>query len=64
MSTNRQREFVVRFAIADERGARSSVWRIWKAKGEDDIYVAPRPIVSITKGSLHANGLCYFSHTS
>jgi hypothetical protein len=64
MSTNRQREFVVRFAIADVLGARSSVWRIWKAKGKDDIYFAPRPIVSIAKGSLHASGRCYFSHTS
>jgi hypothetical protein len=60
----KEREFVVRFAIADERGARSSVWRIWKGRGKDDIYIAPRAIVSFAKGSVHASGLCYFSLTA
>src|SRR5580704_9206061 len=60
----KDRDFVVRFAIADACGARSSVWRIWKGQGKDDIYIAPRPIVGHAKGSLHASGLCYFSITS
>ncbi len=64
MPSKKEREFVVRFAIADDSGARSSVWRIWKGRGKDDIYIAPRPIVSIAKGSLHKSGHCYFSFTS
>jgi hypothetical protein len=60
----KNRDFVVRFAIADSSGARSSVWRIWKGQGKDDIYIAPRPIAGLAKGSLHASGLCYFSITS
>jgi hypothetical protein len=58
------REFVIRFAIGDRRGARSSVWRIWKSRNKDDIYVAPRLIAGIAKGSLHESGLCFFSFTS
>ena len=61
---DRKREFVVRFAIGDTRGYRSSVWRVWKARNKDDLYIAPRPMVSVLKGSLHASGLCYFSITS
>jgi hypothetical protein len=64
MSSRKDRDFVIRFAIADASGARSSVWRIWKGRGKDDIYIAPRPIVPFAKGSLHASGLCYFSITS
>jgi hypothetical protein len=64
MSNKKDREFVVRFAIADATGARSSVWRIWKGRDKDDIYVAPREIVGSAKGSLHESGLCYFSITS
>jgi hypothetical protein len=64
MSSRKKREFVVRFVIGDATGARSSVWRIWKGRGKDDIYIAPRPIVPFVKGSLHASGLCYFSITS
>jgi hypothetical protein len=63
MST-RSREFTVRFAIGNERGIRSSVWRIWKGKKTDDIYVAPRSMAGVVKGSLHATGYCYFSVTS
>ena len=63
MST-RGRKFTVRFAIGDERGIRSSVWRIWKGKKTDDIYVAPRSMAGVVKGSLHATGHCYFSVTS
>jgi hypothetical protein len=61
---DREREFVVRFAVGDARGLRSSVWRIWKGRKKDDIYIAPRPVVSILKGSLHESGLCYFSITT
>jgi hypothetical protein len=64
METNRERKFVVRFAVGDKRGIRSSVWRIWKGRGKDDIYIAPRPVASFVKGSLHASGLCYFSVTA
>ena len=64
MPRKKEREFVARFAIADDSGARSSVWRIWKGRGKDDIYIAPRPIVSIAKISLQASGYCYFSFTS
>jgi hypothetical protein len=43
--SSRNREFVVRFAVGDDkRGVRSSVWRIWKGRNKDDIYVAPRPV--------------------
>ena len=31
---NQEREFVVRFAIGDARGLRSSVWRVWKGAEE------------------------------
>jgi hypothetical protein len=55
--------FLVRFAVGDREGLRSSVWRIWKARNTDDIYIAPRPMVSIAKASLHVSGLCYFSIT-
>jgi hypothetical protein len=61
---DREREFVVRFAIGDARGLRSSVWRVWKGRKKDDLYIAPRPMVSVLKGSLHASGLCYFSITA
>jgi hypothetical protein len=64
MPPKKDRDFVLRFAIADQRGARSSVWRIWKGRRKDDIYIAPRPIVSIAKGSLHASGHCFFSFTA
>jgi hypothetical protein len=64
MEANRERKFVVRFAVGDKRGIRSSVWRIWKGRRKDDIYIAPRPVVSFIKGSLHASGLCYFSVTA
>jgi hypothetical protein len=57
-------KFVVRFAIGDARGLRSSVWRVWKGRKKDDLYIAPRPMVSVLKGSLHASGLCYFSITA
>jgi hypothetical protein len=33
-------------------------------RNKDDIYIAPRPMVSVLKGSLHESGLCYFSITS
>jgi hypothetical protein len=62
--TDRKREFVVRFAVGDARGHRSSVWRIWKGRNKDDIYIAPRPMVSKLKGSLHESGFCYFSVTT
>jgi hypothetical protein len=62
--TNRERQFLVRFAVGDERGIRSSVWRIWKGREKDDIYIAPRAAANFVKGSLHASGLCYFSITS
>jgi len=32
----------IRFAVGDAGGARSSVWRVWKARKTDDIYVTPR----------------------
>jgi len=59
-----KRKFVVRFAVGDGRGLRSSVWRVWKGRKKDDIYIAPRPMVSVLKGSLHESGLCYFSITT
>jgi hypothetical protein len=58
------RKFIVRFAIGDERGIRSSVWRIWKGKKTDDIYIAPRSMAGVIKASLHATGHSYFSITS
>jgi hypothetical protein len=64
VARRREREFVVRFAVGDERGIRSSVWRIWKGKKTDDIYIAPRSVAGVVKGSLHATGCCYFSVTS
>jgi hypothetical protein len=51
MSSRRDREFVVRLAVGDARGACSSLWRFWRHK--DDIYVAPRNIASCLKISLH-----------
>jgi hypothetical protein len=62
--SGREREFVVRFAVGDKSGARSSVWRIWKGRNKDDIYVAPRPVAGMIKGSLHATGICHFAVTA
>jgi hypothetical protein len=63
MKTHSER-FLVRFALGDRQGIRSSVWRIWKARKTDDIYITPRPMVSIAKASLHVSGLCYFAITA
>ncbi len=63
--SGREREFVVRFAVGDAKhGARSSVWRIWKSRNKDDIYVAPRSVAGFLKGSLHASGACQFALTT
>ena len=61
---NPKRDFVVRFAVGNTAGQRSSVWRVWKSRTKDDVYLAPRPMAHSLKGSLHASGLCYFSITS
>jgi hypothetical protein len=55
---------VIRFAVADSWGLRSSVWRVWNGRKKDDIYIAPRAMVSVLKCSLHESGLCYFSITA
>lgn len=59
------RDFVVRFAVGDDtQGGQSSVWRIWKSRNKDDVYVAPRSVAGQIKGSLHASGLCSFAVTA
>lgn len=63
--SRKKREFIVRFAVGyNDRGALSSVWRIWKDRNKDDIYVAPRSVAGVLKGSLHASGLCHFAVTA
>jgi hypothetical protein len=56
MSTRRDREFVVRLAVGDARGACSSVWRFWRGRNTDDLYIAPRNIAGCLKISLHDSG--------
>ena len=61
--SSRELKFVVRFAVGDgKHGARSSAWRIWRKK--DDIYVAPRNVAGMFKGSLHASGACHVAVTA
>jgi hypothetical protein len=49
--SRQDRDFVVRLAVGDERGACSSVWRFWQYN--DDLYIAPRNIAGCLKISLH-----------
>lgn len=50
---------VLRFAVADEQGRRSSTWRIWSGakRPSDDTYIAPRHAAQF-KISLHKDGYC------
>jgi len=66
-SSERQlpRDFDIRFAVGDAEGARSSVWRVWKARKTDDIYITPRGAGRVFKISLHANdGYCHLAITA
>jgi hypothetical protein len=51
---------VLRFAVVDEDGRRSSTWRIWSGASKrpsDDTYIAPRHATQF-KISLHKDGYC------
>ena len=60
----------LRFAVGDQGGMRSALWRVWKNKGKDDIYAAPSGITSagniagIAKVSLHKSRRCTFGFTT
>jgi hypothetical protein len=57
------REFVVRFAVAREGQIVSSIWRVWKGRNNDNIYLAPRNVAGSIKVSLHANRYCHVAVT-
>jgi hypothetical protein len=62
---SKKRDFVVRFAVGDDKlGGSSSVWRVWKSRNNDDVYLAPRSAAGLVKGSLHASGQCHFAATT
>jgi hypothetical protein len=62
---SKKRDFVVRFAVGDDKlGGSSSVWRVWKSRNNDDVYLAPRSAAGLVKGSLHASGQCHFAVTT
>ena len=64
------KEFVLRFAVGNESGVRSALWRVWRNGDKDDIYIAPSGITSdgniagIAKISLHTSRKCIFGFTS
>jgi hypothetical protein len=57
------REFVVRFAVAREGQIVSSIWRVWKGRKNDNIYLAPRNVAGSIKVSMHANRYCHVAVT-
>jgi len=59
-----KREFVVRAAVVREGRVASAIWRIWKSRNNDNIYVAPRNIAGAAKITLHANRYCHAAVTN
>lgn len=63
-------QILVRFGVEGADGRRSCVWNVWVSdshfQGErrDDVYIAPRPIASRGKISLHGSGACQFALTT
>jgi hypothetical protein len=57
------REFVVRFAVVREGQIVSSIWRVWKGRNNDNIYLAPRNVAGSIKVSMHANRYCHVAVT-
>jgi hypothetical protein len=60
---SRNHQFALRVAVACEGGIGSAIWRIWKGKNNDNIYIAPRNIAGSAKGTLHDNRYCHFGIT-
>jgi hypothetical protein len=59
------RDLDLRFAIGNDAGIVSSVWRAWKARKSDDIYLTPRAAGHVFKISLHrGDGYCHLAITS
>ena len=57
-------ELTIRFAIGENDGHRSGVWRAWSNSGKSDIYIAIRTIAGFNKVSFHPTGWCSVSMTS
>jgi hypothetical protein len=61
---NATREFVSKFAVFTNEQVSSSVWRAWKGRNNDNIYIAPRNLAGILKISLHKSRHCHLAFTS
>lgn len=62
---SRRGRTVLRFAVVDDLGRSSEIWRIWtgKKRPTNDAYLAPRPQASDLKVSLHESGECRIGPT-
>lgn len=60
--SSKKNNFVVRFAVFSESGARSLVWRLWLDK--NDVYLTSRSMTNIVKTSFHySKGICRHAET-
>jgi hypothetical protein len=44
---------ILRFAVGEAHGPRSSTWRLWVPKGKSDVYISTRRLGASVKVSLH-----------
>lgn len=51
--SERHGRFISRFGIGDERGRGSSVWRVWTARKQPDLYLAVAAIGGTVKSTVH-----------
>ncbi len=49
---------VFRFAVRDDEGRQSSVFRVWRGERSSDVYIASRSVAGEIKASLHQSGRC------
>jgi hypothetical protein len=59
----RKRESTLRFAVIQDGKVASSIWRVWKARNKNDIYIAPRNIAGELKVSFHESGYAHLAVT-
>jgi hypothetical protein len=62
--TQSEREFTLRFAVLKDDQIASSIWRVWKGRNNDNIYIAPRNIAGSLKVSLHESLHCHVATTT
>jgi len=57
------KRFDIRFCVNNNKGGRSSIWRLWTLR--NDVYLSVRSLGGIFKASLHESGQwqCSFSST-